>query len=210
MNRNRAARPAGCLGLAMPVLFFLLKLGTIGKLLLTFGTMLLSMWAYSKLFGWPFAIGVVLMIFVHECGHALAARRFKLPYAGMLFIPLFGGIVFHRKGGTSVVQDAFVGIMGPVVGTLYGLVCHGIYLATREPLWLELARWSYFVNLFNLAFPLSPFDGHWIAAVFGKRSGASPVERRNYALGWASLGLFLLFATVAAGRALHALHSFGG
>lgn len=181
----------------------ILKLGFLLKGFVTLGSMLVSMWAYSTRYGWPMGIGFVLMIFVHECGHALAARRFKLPYAGMLFIPFLGGVVFHRKGNTTVVQDAFVGIMGPFVGTLYGLVCHAAYLSTGHAFWLHLAQWTYFVNLFNLAFPLAPFDGHWIAAVFSKRSGASTEERRNYALGWAGLGAFLLLMAVGAGRALH-------
>ena len=108
------------LGIVLLKLAPILKLGFLLKGFITLGSMLVSMWVYSLRSGWPMAIGIVLMIFVHECGHALAARRFKLPYAGMLFIPMLGGVVFHRKGDTTVVQDAFVGIMGPFVGRSTG------------------------------------------------------------------------------------------
>src|SRR5919202_1380874 len=41
------------------------------KLLTTSGTMLVSVAAYSLIWGWQFAIGFVLLIFVHEMGHVL-------------------------------------------------------------------------------------------------------------------------------------------
>jgi len=30
----------------------------------------------QRMWGWWFALGFVLLIFVHECGHLLAAKRF--------------------------------------------------------------------------------------------------------------------------------------
>src|ERR1039458_2564098 len=47
-------------------------------LLKTGGTMLFSIWAYALAWGWMFAVGFVLLIFVHECGHLLVARVFGL------------------------------------------------------------------------------------------------------------------------------------
>src|SRR5919109_2519298 len=43
------------------------------------GTMLISIWAYAFLFGWQFALGFVLLMFVHECGHLIVAKKFGLP-----------------------------------------------------------------------------------------------------------------------------------
>lgn len=50
-------------------LLLLLQAGKLGKVFLTGGTMVLSVIAYSWLFGWPYAIGFVALIFVHEMGH---------------------------------------------------------------------------------------------------------------------------------------------
>jgi hypothetical protein len=63
------------------LLAWLLAAGKMGKLLTTGGTMLLSMVAYSWIFGWKYAAGFVLLIFVHEMGHYLAAlaRRPSFP-----------------------------------------------------------------------------------------------------------------------------------
>lgn len=163
-------------------------------------SMAVTIWIYSIILkSWPVAIGSVLMIFVHELGHAIAARRFGLPYLGMRFIPLLGGVVFHQKGNTTVVQDAFVGIMGPVFGTLFGLGCvvgslivAPSYENSWHFFWLLLARWSFIVNLLNLMVPAPPLDGHWLAAVFTKTSRATSVERLKYAFAWAGLGGLLI------------------
>ncbi len=145
-----------------------LKLLTFGKVLLTFSTMLLSMWAYAHFFGWPFGVGMVLLIFIHECGHALAARLRGIPSTLMVFVPFMGAAVFTKRYGKNIVEDAFIGIMGPMVGTLGALACVAGYGITGSPFWLALAEWGFLVNLFNLT-PTVPLDGGWIAPVFSPK-----------------------------------------
>src|SRR5579864_2911054 len=43
------------------------------------GTMILSIGVYALVFGWQFAVGFVLLLFVHECGHLIVAKKFGLP-----------------------------------------------------------------------------------------------------------------------------------
>ncbi len=147
-----------------------LKLLTFGKFLLGGGSMLLSMWAWASLYGWPFGIGIVLLIFIHECGHALAARLRGIPTGIMVFIPLMGAFVTTKRYGKNIVEDAFIGIMGPVFGTLAGLGCLVIYALTpsHSPFWLALAQFNFFMNLFNLA-PTPPLDGGWITPLFSPK-----------------------------------------
>ena len=45
------------------------------KLFTTAGTMLVSVAAYSLIWGWKFAVGFVLLLFVHEMGHVFQLRR---------------------------------------------------------------------------------------------------------------------------------------
>ena len=52
----------------------------------TLASMGLSVWAYSLFYGWPFAAGMVSLIFVHEMGHAIAMRQLGIK-VGMYFIP---------------------------------------------------------------------------------------------------------------------------
>lgn len=149
-------------------LFVGFKLLTFGKVLLTFGSMLISMWAYATVFGWPFGVGLVILIFVHECGHALAARMRGVPSTLMLFIPFMGAFVATKGGRRNITEDAFIGIMGPVVGTLASIICALIYFPTGNPFWLALAEWGFFINLFNLA-PTAPLDGGWITPLFSPK-----------------------------------------
>jgi Zn-dependent protease len=147
-----------------------LKLLTFGKFLLGGGSMLLSMWAWGLVYGWPLGVGIVLLIFIHECGHALAARRLGIPTGIMVFIPLMGAFVTTKRGAKNIVEDAFIGIMGPVFGTLAGVGCLVIYALTpsHSPFWLVLAQLNFFMNLFNLA-PTPPLDGGWITPLFSPK-----------------------------------------
>ena len=71
-------------------LLLLLQAGKLGKVMLTGGTMLLSVIAYSLVFGWRYAIGFVGLIFVHEMGHYIAARQRGLDVGAPTFIPFVG------------------------------------------------------------------------------------------------------------------------
>ena len=54
----------------MTKIFLLLFSGVkFGKLFTTGGTMLISVVAYSWIFGWGYAVGFVALLFVHEMGH---------------------------------------------------------------------------------------------------------------------------------------------
>ncbi len=141
-----------------------------GKLLLGGGSMLLSMWVWGLVYGWQFGVGIVLMIFIHECGHAVAARMRGIPTSIMVFVPLMGAFVTTGRGGKSITEDAFIGIMGPVFGTVAGLGCLVLYAVTpgHSPFWLALAQVNFFMNLFNLA-PTPPLDGGWITPLFSPK-----------------------------------------
>lgn len=137
------------------------------KIFITFGSMFVSMWAYSMMFGWPFAMGFVILIFIHECGHAFAAISLGIPIKGMLFVPFMGAVVATR-GGRNVVENAFIGIMGPVVGSTACLLCASMYFVFGSPFWLALGYTGLFINLFNLA-PTVPLDGGWITPIFSAK-----------------------------------------
>ena len=139
-----------------------------GKFFITGGSMLLSMWAYATQFGWPMGVGLVLSIFVHECGHAYAGWRKGIPMTGMVFIPFMGAAVLHKRGGKNVAEDAYIGIMGPIWGTVSGLACLLVNLVNPSPFWLVLAYIIFWLNLFNLA-PVVPLDGGWITPVFSPK-----------------------------------------
>src|SRR5258708_13504401 len=62
-------------------------------ILKTGGTMFLSIWVYAMYWGWWFALGFVLLIFIHECGHLLVAKRLGLKVGAPVFIPVMGALI---------------------------------------------------------------------------------------------------------------------
>ena len=53
-------------------------------------SMLVSIGAYSMVFGLPYACGMVGLIFVHELGHCFAMKHYNVPFSPMVFIPFIG------------------------------------------------------------------------------------------------------------------------
>jgi Zn-dependent protease len=127
-------------------------------ILKTGGTMILSIGAYALLWGVWFAVGFVLLIFVHETGHLLAAKRLGLKVGAPVFIPFMGAIIALKEAPKNAWIEAQVGIGGPMLGTLGAGVCEMIYLATNQPMFQALAYTGFFLNLFNLA-PIGFLDG---------------------------------------------------
>jgi Zn-dependent protease len=128
------------------------------KLLTTSGSMLVSIVAYQLIFGWPFAVGFVLLLLVHEMGHVFQLRREGIEASAPMFIPFLGAVVSAKSMGDDAGAEARVGLAGPVLGSIASLVPLGIYLATGEDFWRALAYVGFFLNLFNLL-PVLPLDG---------------------------------------------------
>src|SRR2546427_4820978 len=113
---------------------------------------------YAQTWGWWYALGFVLLIFVHECGHLLAAKRIGLKVGAPVFIPFMGAFIALKEAPPNAWIEAQVGIGGPLLGAAGAAVCDGLYLATRKPLFRALAFSGLFLNLFYLA-PIGVLDG---------------------------------------------------
>ncbi len=127
-------------------------------LLKTGGSMILTIGLYASIWGWKWAVGFVLLIFVHECGHLLAAKWFNLPVSAPMFIPFMGAFIALKDAPRDAWMEAWVGIGGPILGSIGALVCHLIGLSLGMPLLIALATSAYFLNLFNLT-PVGMLDG---------------------------------------------------
>jgi Zn-dependent protease len=138
--------------LIFPILKFL------PAILKTGGTMILSIGVYALVFGWWFALGFVLLIFVHECGHLIVAKKLGLKVGAPMFIPFMGAFIALKDAPPNAWVEAWVGIGGPILGAVGSLVCYGIYLATNNPFFSALAHVGFLLNLFNLA-PVGFLDG---------------------------------------------------
>ena len=128
------------------------------KILTTVGSMLVSVAAYSFVFGWTFAIGFVVLLLVHEMGHVIALRREGIKASAPMFIPFMGAVISARSLGDNALAEARVGLAGPILGSIGSAVCIVIWHATGNDMWRALAFTGFFLNLFNLL-PVVPLDG---------------------------------------------------
>jgi Zn-dependent protease len=128
------------------------------KFLTTSLSMLVSIAAYTFIFGLPFAVGFVALLFVHEMGHYIQLRREGVKPGRMIFVPLLGAVVTARSFGGSALAEARVGLAGPILGSLGALAVALWGLAADSDMLKALAFTGFFLNLFNLL-PVVPLDG---------------------------------------------------
>jgi Zn-dependent protease len=128
------------------------------KLLTTAGTALVSVAAYSLLWGWTFAVGFVVLLFVHEMGHVVQLRREGIHASTPMFIPFLGAVIAAKSLGENALAEARVGLAGPILGSLGAAVCLAIGELTNSNFFRALAYVGFLLNLFNLI-PIVPLDG---------------------------------------------------
>jgi Zn-dependent protease len=131
------------------------------------GTMLLMIGVYTALWGWKFAVGFVLLLFVHECGHLIVARKFGLKVGAPVFIPFMGAFIALKDAPKNAWMEACVGIGGPILGSLGALLCNSLGEIFDAPIFIALAFMGYFLNLFNLT-PVGMLDGGRIVTALSR------------------------------------------
>ena len=65
---------------------------------------LVSVAAYSLLWGWQFAVGFVVLIFIHEMGHVVALRRDGIKASAPMFMPFMGAVIGARSLGDDALD----------------------------------------------------------------------------------------------------------
>jgi Zn-dependent protease len=193
------------------VIAALVKFKTLGLLFLTkakfllFGlthfkmifSVLAFLGVYWALFGWWFAIGFTVSIFLHEMGHYLVARRFGFAAELPMFIPGLGAYVKWAGAGVAPGIRAQISLAGPLFGLISGLISYGIFVSTGDAVWLAIAHVAAWINLLNLI-PVGIFDGGSAMSGLGRQDRMA-VLFVSLAM-WFFLGEFLYLAiAIAAG-----------
>jgi Zn-dependent protease len=128
------------------------------KLFTTAGTALVSVALYSLFWGWEFAAGFVILLFVHEMGHAIQLRREGIKASAPMFIPFMGAVITAKSLGENALAEARVGLAGPVLGSLAAAAVAVVGKLTGSDMLIALAYVGFLLNLFNLL-PIVPLDG---------------------------------------------------
>jgi Zn-dependent protease len=133
------------------LLLGLTKITTLVSMLAFFGV-------YWSIFGWRFALGFVLCIYIHEMGHVMALRRYNIAASAPMFIPFIGAIVRMKQYPGNVGEDARVGLAGPIWGLGSAVAAWLAAITTGLPIWYAIAHTAAWLNLFNLL-PIWQLDG---------------------------------------------------
>jgi len=151
-----------------PLLFLGALLLKFGKVALLFAgkakfattslSMLVSIGAYTFIFGFWFAVGFVVLLLIHEMGHVIQLRREGIEASAPLFIPFLGAAIAAKSLGEDATAEARVGLAGPILGTIGAAACIPLYTLTGDDIFMALAFTGFFLNLFNLV-PITPLDG---------------------------------------------------
>jgi Zn-dependent protease len=108
--------------------------------------------------GWWVGIGLIVLLFVHEMGHVLEARRQGLPVSAPIFIPFLGAMILLKEMPQDAWNEAKVAIAGPLVGSAgAGAIWIAAEVTDSNHL-RAVAFLGFFLNLFNLL-PVVPLDG---------------------------------------------------
>jgi Zn-dependent protease len=130
-----------------------------GFIFVKFFGFFISVAAYSLLFhSWTFSLGFVLMILVHELGHAAEARHQGLEVSAPMFIPFIGAYVKIRHAGLTPWRNARISLAGPAAGGAAAAVVWAIGSGRDSPTLVALAYLGFLLNAFNMI-PIGFLDG---------------------------------------------------
>jgi Zn-dependent protease len=133
--------------------------------------MVIALWFYTLFFGPAFAVGIVVLILIHELGHFLVARWMGLPARLPIFIGPLGAVTSLRRSPGDAGKSGIIALAGPALGTVAALLCF-MLAGIADPgydryLLLALAYFGCFLNLINLI-PVGFLDGAKVADAIPK------------------------------------------
>ena len=168
-----------------PVIAIAVALAKWSFVLLKFGSIFIAVGGYALIWGWKFAIGFVALLFLHELGHFIEAKREGLNPKLPVFVPFLGAYVRYTRGHPW--QTAKIAIAGPIFGGVASLCFYIVGRTIHSDLVLALAYFGFLLNLINLV-PVGILDGGavWRSASWLRRGGGARYAAITYALYFAT------------------------
>ncbi|RBW68988.1 site-2 protease family protein [Bacillus taeanensis] len=142
-----------------------LKLSKFGTTFISLG---ISLAGYAVFYGWKFAFALIYLIFIHEMGHLLAAKRKGIATSPAVFLPFVGAVISMKEAPKDAKTEAYLAYGGPLIGMIGFLPAIPLYAVTNNPFWGLVIMLGAMINLFNL-FPVSPLDGGRIVSVLSTK-----------------------------------------
>jgi Zn-dependent protease len=146
------------------ILSFLLKAIDIKGLLSIFATFS----SFMVIGGMQTAIILVILIVLHEIGHAIALYKMGYPIPKIFLIPFLGGVSIYKGKNVKPIHRAWFAFGGPAFGALTTTIGFIIFLMTKNEFWFYFSFFGFILNLINLI-PLSIVDGGKIVSILDRR-----------------------------------------
>lgn len=143
--------------------------GTVGVLIallfkykIFIGSFLLSFCMYVSVYGWPYAVTLIVLLYVHEMGHFVYMKAKGLQPQAPVFIPFLGAYVAMNNLPKDRATHAWSALAGPFVGGLAAVACYYYGLHIAQAYFVAAGFYGISLNLLQLV-PVRPFDGGFIA-----------------------------------------------
>jgi Zn-dependent protease len=124
-------------------------------------TMILSIGVFAMGYGLPYAISLVMLIFIHEGGHWLWMKVLGLKPKAPMFIPGLGAFVAMTNLPPSEALHAWVALAGPLIGGLGCAILYSIGVHTSNGWLMASGNTGFMLNLLQLV-PAKPLDGGFV------------------------------------------------
>jgi Zn-dependent protease len=117
---------------------------------------------WGLVLGWDLAVPIMIILAVHEAGHALAMWSFGYRNITVMFVPLLGALVTAKPKDIAVWKQALMLLVGPVPGFAAGAAAllylkgHPVHAWGLQ--WTKIAALAAAINFLNLL-PITPLDG---------------------------------------------------
>jgi Zn-dependent protease len=139
-----------------------------------FASIFVAVGGYALIWGWQFGVGFVLLIFIHELGHFVEARRRGFNAAWPVFLPFLGAYVAIRDARMSPWQSFWISYAGPLWGSVGAFLVWAVGEQQQSSFLQALGYVGFLLNLINLA-PIGILDGGSIwRAIKTMRLGGTP------------------------------------
>ena len=109
----------------------------------------------------------MVLLFVHEMGHVIAAKLLGMPVTAPIFIPFVGAAIVMKQNPRDAWTEALMAYGGPLAGCIGSWLCLWGGGAAGMDWIVGVASASFVLNLFNLI-PVPPLDGGRICAAVSR------------------------------------------
>jgi Zn-dependent protease len=130
-------------------------------------SMIASVGVFAMMFGLPYALSLVLLIYIHESGHWVWMKALGLNPKAPMFVPGLGAFVAMTKIPSQESLRAWVALAGPLVGGIGCAVMYTLGIHTHNNWLTASANTGFWLNLVQLI-PAKPLDGGFVVQTISR------------------------------------------